>query len=1772
MDEADWYWSDPSVWWGERHEPELARKLNDDSLLFNLRPEAFDDFEPLSEKQVREAIARAIDFGGETASLYSDIREANADWQAAIDLLLNQQERHQWGDINEYVRDALSALATIEAHRVFNERSGMDSRTFVQRELEQMYGDVDMMPDELLEAVGYNETYMQEFGSFGPSSLSLFNDLMGWDEDVARGVYLNVLRASKPLHDAATALFYGQEEIRQQMQDLSVDVLTAQGLLTAEDVSAQRVGRDKDFRFLEAGFRSQLYEGWQEISERSQEIADEVLSSGGVPPSADLEHHQGAVDEIIEDAVHRTLDQVRRIQEQASRRIYARMGLEVFQRMAPGAKLNQSERTSLLTLFTEFKQGLGLSPIRGTTRRDDASDEMHDLEMSLQLDAVRNDPNILRQPGTEEPMLMWHGTLDNRSMLAGGLFTKGRGFAVATPLSTGWAAEQFVVSALQTSGRQEAQQMERSVERLRLERSSTRKQRRAPKIDTDLEKGTSLGAYYVRARDIFNPWRNDNRNRVLRYLPHRRLASEGISDPSVRVDAYMELMSFFLPNYRDLVAHQLHDRGLRSMLLDLETGLELPAYEARTVSKIQRQLNAEITRFRFDEFNADMAALAAAEGIDNEPTPSSLESLLSPEWDLVWDAIETGIRTDVTQSMVPEDTTPPLPIGGSPAVPLPTASDAEKYADLRNRGINFASQFNNIAAMTQEWFVETLRNAGFDAAYASSVVGGANMDSMAPWVAPMANVQLPIHARLSELSDRDENYGENPLSERMLGNMPHVIVLNPQQMVSATQPSTEDSDLFFNLSNIHPPNANDVGMSYTRGVDDPTGGIETRIRAIYNTPDGAESFDASIRRNGNNTRYMRAVVPPYLLDAEESLVDNLMFHAGHHAAAYIELEDETLAMSVADALGTDVEETELGTYTVPMTAAGARQQGQHFGAARMVRDAQEAITGMRLFEDDDLMFNMEREVEEPSLIEPDAGSLLTAERYQAMLDKLNSQVETSTEWLEKRFMLLEKELMDLAPNKVSMASHVRRWTGAGHLSIDLQNAARIKGTSVEQLIEEGRNKAKEQGNPWNAAKEAMIKDVLDMPPQIQSIVNRVATMNRVLGQRAQRFGLISDYYDFYSARIWMGDEKSVEDRNIIDLTQGIAAPTRAGATFRVGVGARGKQRSYDSILDGWADGKELAAMNMLSISQRVHSDVLNSISNIEFRNVMTAAGFMGKLKDGRAPEGAVELRTNSPGLRGYWVVEGLANDLSALTTRMDWHSTAFKKAYRATYRLNNKGKASVLFTSLFHNFAFWRSFYFSRPGHFSSTAKMVTQAPALLGGSMLAVIPGADKVLGRDAGMRLSMRNPEVRAGVEAILSNSPIYARLVANGMTMPFSMRYGDEASIDTAQRRTLIENAVTFFGPLYGRERAERMAQNMQDYRTRTSQFLFANVGAPLKAQAAILEYRHEIAKLQRDIKAGRVEAGQVTEDDIARLVAAKMNDDFGGLNYRRGESILGGVRRAENQNLMRLGLLASDWTESNLNTVLKMFRLTQKMYGTRADTDEQKQRQLDRIERRMYRNLTINAAFRSQILTAAFNALMAGLDDDEDFFSRYEQAWRDGNFNWAKVNISPVANMIDEFFGNEAHHPNSEIYFSLIGHFLDPYKWAYDIFLNDDMWSPLKSKGSPAVRLLTALGTGSDWKGQSYTPVWNAPGKPSLMEGHLKEWKWNSGQTVYRMPSAMIDQFIGNLPIIGQTGVRVFNGEESAFDFMADAVGLHTTRTHPESGRQREVAPFFEYMMR
>lgn len=1759
MDEADWYWSDPSVWWGERHEPELARKLNDDSLLFNL-PEPQEGFEALDPQKIRDEVQRIVnDGGGYAISLYQRIEHASADWQTAIDLLRGEEEFLQWGDLNEYVKDAIDALGSIETARMYDDDATY-YKPYLRIELEKRYGEDDAeWPAGLRDALDLDSFYAEQHDPVVVSERA-YRGLWRHNPELANAVMVSVLENTRGLHAAAQELFYTQKEIVEEYQDRVTTLLTEAGLLSVEDLTGEGRAAAGDFPGLQDEFRLRVDDALYDLGDLANDIEERLDAAiEAAQPGAYREPNYGLqTSKVISRSVTRVHRQVRDLAEQASRRVFSRIALDAFQKLVPGTKLSVIERMALERMFASWQLGQP-SPVRGTTRRDDSNLPMQDLELSLRADALRQDPTVLRNPYDNEPLLLWHGTLTNRSMLAGGRFTRGRGFGVATPLhANSIGADIFVQSAMQPGSKQ--------------------------KRDSE---GTSLGAYYVRSRMAYNPWSREDRGRITRYLPHNRLAAEGIDNAEVRVDAYLELLSYFVPRYRDFVARAGLDRGLREiLLLESEDRYEdISDVEQLAMGKLRDELDIEILRTR-EPFSYDESKAVLMDGLmSNRPEAGNLESLLSPEWNPVWAAIERGLEENVTAARLedlPERDRTLSFLDFADKAPMtsqrteltydrsdPLIESQRELLDLRQRGINFGSQHNNIAAMTHEWFVEAMRSAGFDAAYASSISVD-NVDSTAPFLPTLD--ETAWDEALQEAVDSGSEIGSTPLLGRAGRNIPHVIVLNPQQMVPAAAPTADDKDLFFNVSNMHAPNEQGDGMSYTHGVDDPTGGVETRIRAIYNTPDGAESFDASIRRNGNNTRYMRAVVPPYLLDAEESLVDNLMFHAGHHAAAYIELEDETLAMSVADALGTDVEETELGTYTVPMTAAGARQQGQHFGAARMVRDAQEAITGMRLFEDDDLMFNMEREVQEPSLIEPDAGSLLTAERYQAMLDKLNSQVETSTEWLEKRFMLLEKELMDLAPNKVSMASHVRRWTGAGHLSIDLQNAARIKGISVEELIEEGRNKAKEQGNPWNAAKEAMIKDVLDMPPQIQSIVNRVATMNRVLGQRAQRFGLISDYYDFYSARIWMGDEKSVEDRNIIDLTQGIAAPTRAGATFRVGVGARGKQRSYDSILDGWADGKELAAMNMLSISQRVHSDVLNSISNIEFRNVMTAAGFMGKLKDGRAPEGAVELRTNSPGLRGYWVVEGLANDLSALTTRMDWHSSAFKKAYRATYRLNNKGKASVLFTSLFHNFAFWRSFYFSRPGHFSSTAKMVTQAPALLGGSMLAVIPGADRVLGRDAGMRLSMRNPEVRAGVEAILSNSPIYARLVANGMTMPFSMRYGDEASIDTAQRRTLIENAVTFFGPLYGRERAERMAQSMQDYRTRTSQFLFANVGAPLKAQAAILEYKHEIAKLQRDIKAGRVEAGQVTEDDIARLVAAKMNDDFGGLNYRRGESILGGVRRAENQNLMRLGLLASDWTESNLNTVLKMFRLTQKMYGTRADTDEQKQRQLDRIERRMYRNLTINAAFRSQILTAAFNALMAGLDDDEDFFSRYEQAWRDGNFNWAKVNISPVANMIDEFFGNEAHHPNSEIYFSLIGHFLDPYKWAYDIFLNDDMWSPLKSKGSPAVRLLTALGTGSDWKGQSYTPVWNAPGKPSLMEGHLKEWKWNSGQTVYRMPSAMIDQFIGNLPIIGQTGVRVFNGEESAFDFMADAVGLHTTRTHPESGRQREVAPFFEYMMR
>ena len=389
---------------------------------------------------------------------------------------------------------------------------------------------------------------------------------------------------------------------------------------------------------------------------------------------------------------------------------------------------------------------------------------------------------------------------------------------------------------------------------------------------------------------------------------------------------------------------------------------------------------------------------------------------------------------------------------------------------------------------------------------------------------------------------------------------------------------------------------------------------------------------------------------------------------------------------------------------------------------------------------------------------------------------------------------------------------------------------------------------------------------------------------------------------------------------------------------------------------------------------------------------------------------------------------------------------------------------------------------------------------------------------------------PEIMEGVDA--------------GLTLSVGMSYSTVADMNNDWRRTFIERAVAKMG-------AEGAAGKLADARVQSSNWLFNTLGTSLKSQAFLLEYRHELKRHSKQLK-----EGTMSKEEIAERVASKTNDDFGGLNLRRGSQLIGGTRSAGTQLLMRLFFLAPDWTESNFNTAYKMIRTTATDEINGKVTSEATRR----MEQEMYGGLYLKAAVRSQIPTLLWNALMAGLDDEETIQSLYGKAWNDGSpLNILKADVTPIARMVEALFGqSDKHHADSRVYFSLLGHFLDPVKWL--LSWNRDITGPIKGKLGPIGRATANFANGDNWRGQSFTElgIWSDRDK-TLLNGHMREWKFaDSGTSLSELPSWFLDTILGNMPIAGQSVLETAFGQETGFDLIGTALGFHLSRTN-QNGR-------------
>ena len=206
---------------------------------------------------------------------------------------------------------------------------------------------------------------------------------------------------------------------------------------------------------------------------------------------------------------------------------------------------------------------------------------------------------------------------------------------------------------------------------------------------------------------------------------------------------------------------------------------------------------------------------------------------------------------------------------------------------------------------------------------------------------------------------------------------------------------------------------------------------------------------------------------------------------------------------------------------------------------------------------------------------------------------------------------------------------------------------------------------------------------------------------------------------------------------------------------------------------------------------------------------------------------------------------------------------------------------------------------------------------------------------------------------------------------------------------------------------------------------------------------------------------------------------------------------------------------------------------------------------------------------------FNLLMAAVDDDDEttdgtlsrLMRNYRRMWKEGKLRILEVDITPIYNALGGDSG-------ARKYFSVAGHFRDPVKFVLHPVQS------AKHKGSTFTRIVSDSLTGTDWADRPFTS-WDEllgvddkgiyrtsgegryPGDPKggKLAGQTVSWSSTANDgvvTASTVPSFVLNQARGIMPIPVQNLLAYFNGEMDGFDAITKSMGLmvSTTRTAEE----------------
>lgn len=589
-----------------------------------------------------------------------------------------------------------------------------------------------------------------------------------------------------------------------------------------------------------------------------------------------------------------------------------------------------------------------------------------------------------------------------------------------------------------------------------------------------------------------------------------------------------------------------------------------------------------------------------------------------------------------------------------------------------------------------------------------------------------------------------------------------------------------------------------------------------------------------------------------------------------------------------------------------------------------------------------------------------------------------------------------------------------------------------------------------------------------LPAEIESVVDKIDEAYKAIGLESKEADVIHNTLENYTARIWdrKGDEAAAIYRKF-------------GTTSR-----HAKARVFDTILEGWALGYDLkveSATNNLAILQEEmvktieNKNFLKSMSrtkgidgsplvttkNLEEYKEIKHPNFVTWRYAGKADSNEVYGKNFFVTDKGtllektrMYAPEKIAKNLNNI-----FGTSALKDipVLQTITKYNAIIKSWILQSSFFHHLAFARSYFLG---------------------------------VGRKKFKELSIRRA-YREGQKAIENMQEEIVLGVENGLTLGLRQDW-DESLL---QEKTAIENFLA------KNKVTKTVADKVSDLRQKHVDFLFGGLGAGLKAKSFLIEFQHE---MKRNPNAD--------SNVIAKRVANLINDDFGGLHLER----MG--RNPTVQHIFRIFALAPDWTESNVRSMVKVFKAGGKQ------------------ERQMYQRFWTRVLVRGAALTVMANFLMVG-GELEELIENYKKAWRAGSLRWLDVDVTPLY----QLFGGKTGRRK---YFSIFGHFKDPVKFILH---------PIRSahyKGSVMYGIFHEAIGGADWAGRKFTTL-----RELLQTAETVKWGQGRPLSYEQLPSYFLSQLKGIQPVQIQNLISWMNGEMEGFDAIANSMGIGVRTTYP-----------------